>query len=372
MCLATLGGGQAQASRDGSSTAKAEPADGGGKIEKSRSFEEMENQAEPTAAEMAAEDAKLKQMQNKTRRKGVATESIDNDKVKNYVKPVFAKDQETITKLEVKLKEDPKMQVLFGHLDSTGLRDVVNAFQPKDIPEGVDIIRQGDPGDCLYIIKEGNVDVFVARPGKTGEVKAGDKGPKVTTLGSGALFGELALLYNTPRAATVTAASKKVNTWRLDALDFKMLLMQSSQEQYEKYEGWLSKVDLLKTLNHYELSRLADAMESQKFSVGDTIIKQGDEGDRFFILESGSAAAYIQGDAGEKEVKRYSSTGDYFGEIALLTSEPRKATIRAIAGGCAVASLAASDFANLLGPLNDILKEQADKYPQYKDFINKV
>ncbi|CAK0885031.1 unnamed protein product, partial [Prorocentrum cordatum] len=317
--------------------------------------------APPATAE--AEAAKPKLTRGTTRRRvGVATESIDSGRVKTYVKPVFAKDRETITRLEAKLREDPQMQVLFGHLDPTGLRDVVNAFQPKEILEGVDIqLLTGDPGDCLYFIKDGSVDVFVARPGPAGVAAAGGRGPKVTTLGSGALFGELALLYNTPRAATVTAASERVDTWRLDALDFKMLRMQSSQEQYEKYEGWLSKVDLLKTLNHYELSRLADAMESHRFSPGDTIIRQGDMGDRFFILESGSAAAYMQGDDGEKEVHRYSTTGDYFGEVALLTAEPRRATVRAVAEGCTAASLVASDFANLLGPLGDMLREQADR-----------
>lgn len=330
---------------------------------------ETEEQTQPTAQEMAEEDEKLKKLQNKSRRKGVAAESVDNDKVKNYKKPVHEKDEETAKRLETTLKEDPKMQVLFGHLDAAGLRDVVNAFQPRDIPSGVDIIRQGDAGDCLYIIKEGNVDVFVARPGPTGEVKQGDKGPKVTTLGSGALFGELALLYNTPRAATVTAASPTVMTWRLDALDFKMLLMQSCQEQYAKYEGWLSQVELLKSLNHYELSRLADAMQTERFVAGATIIKQGDKGDRFFILESGSAAAYIQGDKGEMEVKKYGQTGDYFGEIALLTSEPRKATVRATGNGCSVVSLTGEQFTNMMGLLSDLLKEQADKYPAYKDLI---
>lgn len=341
-----------------------------GKADQSKSCgDDDEATRPPTDAEMAEEDAKLKKLQNKERRKGVASESVDNDKIKNYKKPVFAKDEETIKKLETTLKENQNMQVLFGHLDSQGLRDVINAFQPKEIPKGIDIIRQGDPGDCLYIIKEGNVDVFVARPGPSGQITPGDKGPKVTTLGSGALFGELALLYNTPRAATVTAASTTVNTWRLDALDFKMLLMQSSQETYAKYEGWLSKVDLLKSLNHYELSRLADAMSSEKFPANANIIRQGDQGDRFFILESGSAAAFIQGDKGEKEVKRYTKTGDYFGEVALLTSEPRKATVRAIDGGCSVVSLTATQFTNLMGPLNDMLKEQADKYPEYKDFL---
>jgi cAMP-dependent protein kinase regulator len=255
-------------------------------------------------------------------------------------------------------------------LDQAGMQDVVNAFQPEQIPKGVDIIKQGDAGHCLYIIDEGQVDVFVARPGPGGQsARHGDRGTRATTLTSGALFGELALMYSTPRAATVTATSASVRTWKLDALDFKMLLMQSSQQQYAKYEGWLSHVDLLKSLNHFELSRLAEAMRSERFAAGDPIVRQGEKGDRFFILESGSASAYILGDQGEMEVKGYDRTGDYFGEIALLTSEPRKATVRAGRSGCSVVSMSATQFTNLMGPLNDLLRRQANDYPQYQDFI---
>merc|ERR1712187_1049012 len=135
------------------------------------------------------------------------------------------------------------------------------------------------------------------------------------------------------------------------------------------YEGWLSGVDLLKTLNHYELSTLADALQSETFKAGDAIIKQGELGDRFYILESGTAAACISGDKGEKEVKKYSKTGEYFGEVALLTKEPRKASVRATGQGCSVVSLTQTQFTNLLGPLSDVLKKEVNKYPQYADFL---
>merc|ERR1712194_460785 len=98
--------------------------------------------------------------------------------------------------------------------------------------------------------------------------------------------------------------------------------------------------------------------------------KQGDPGDRFFILEEGSAAAYITGDKGEMEVKVYDKVGDYFGEIALLTSQPRKATVRAGGlNGCKVMSLSKEHFDSLLGPISAILRMEKDAYPQYADFL---
>lgn len=260
------------------------------------------------------------------------------------------------------------MQVLFGHLDGEPLKDVIMAFYSKDFVKGQDIITQGGEGDCLYIIDTGEVDVFVKRPNANGVMPEG-KGPKAVSLGPGALFGELALMYNAPRAATVTAASGNVRTYVLDAIDFKMLLAKSSQAQYAKYEGWLCQVEMLKVLNHFELAKLADALTSECFDAGEVIIKQGDAGEKFFILEDGTAAAYIAGEKGEKEVKAYTTVGDYFGEIALLTAEPRKATVKATGKGCSVVTLSKTQFTEMLGPLAATLKKHADKYPQYSAFL---
>jgi len=323
-------------------------------------------QASITAEEMDLEAAKIKAQQGRSRRPGVAAESVDNDKVQNYKRPVHAKDKETEAKIRNILQDNKNLQVLFGHLQGQALTDVINAFYLKEISDGIDIIRQGDEGDCLYIIDSGTVEIFVRR----GESTPGDKGKQVLTLGSGGLFGELALMYAAPRAATVTAASDTVRCFVLDALDFKMLLAQSSQAQYAKYEGWLHEVELLKSLNHFELSKLAEALQPEQYKPGDEIIKQGDPGDRFFILEEGTAAAYITGAEGEMEVKVYDKVGDYFGEIALLTSQPRKATVRAGGqNGCKVMSLSKENFDLLLGPISAILKKEKDQYPQYADFL---
>jgi len=324
---------------------------------------------EPPPAADKEEDEKMKAQQGRARRQGVAAERVGQDAIKDYKKPVYPKDEALVAWITQKLKEDAKMKVLFGHMDGEPLKDVVNAFYTKEIPAGTNIIKQGDNGDCLYIIKEGSVDVFVARPGPDGNIAPGDKGPKVVTLPAGALFGELALMYNAPRAATVDAGETKVSAVVLDATDFKMLLAQSSQATYAKYEGWLSEVDLLKSLNHFELSKLADCLNSECFDDGEVIIKQGDPGDKFYILEDGSAAAYITGDAGDKNVKDYLKVGDYFGEIALLNNQPRKATIKATGSGCSVVSCSKEDFDNLLGPVSEILKGQADKYPKYAEFL---
>lgn len=317
-----------------------------------------------TAEDLVAESTKMKAAQGRSRRAGVAAESVSQQSLKEYKKPVYPKDDVQRKRLMKTLKEHEKMQVLLGHLDAEKMKDLVNAFYPKDVPSGVDIIKQGADGDCLYVVDEGTVDIFVKRGGTSEE----DKGTKVCSFGAGALFGELALMYNAPRAATVTATSA-VKAFVLDAIDFKMLLASSTQAQYAQYEGWLKEVELLQTLNHFELSTLADILENECFEDGEEIVRQGEPGDKFYILEDGTAAAFISGKGGEKQVKTYEIKGEYFGELALLADEPRKATVRASGEGCNVVSLSKENFSSVLGPISEILKKHADRYPQYADFL---
>jgi cAMP-dependent protein kinase regulator len=321
--------------------------------------------SEADAAASEAEDKRRQEeMKSKAgqRRAGVAAESVSNDKIQNYVKPVYEKDQASREKIAETLRTNPKMAVLFGHLEGAALDDVINAFQAVKFKEGDFIIRQGDEGDALFICADGSVDVFVKRQ-ETEEL-----GDKVVTLGAGALFGELALMYQAPRAASVRIASAACTCWSLDREPFKMLLAQSGQTKLEIYEGFLKEVELLKSLNHFELAKLSDCLESRLYDSNEEIIKQGENGIDFFIVEDGTCAAFISGPDGEKEVKTYKE-GGYFGEIALLKDEPRRATVKATGEGASVLVCSKEDFVNLLGPVQDILKREIDKYPQYAEFL---
>lgn len=341
------------------------------RVKKAAAAAGAEEDAEGVDHRMSDEEDKtrLAVSMGKARRQGVAAEGMNMEEVRDFVKPVYQKDAATNAKITGIMKGNDKMQVLFGHLDAAALGDIVNAFREVTKEKGQEVIKQGEEGDCLYIINEGEVDVHVARPGTDGQVPKGDRGPKVVSLRPGALFGELALMYSAPRAATVVISSPTCELWQLDREPFKMLLAQSSQNQYALYEGWLSEVDLLKALNQYELSRLSDLLESTLYDAGEEIIKQGDPGDKFYILEDGTCSAFMTGDAGEQKVKDYEKQGDYFGEIALLTNEPRKAAVRATGQGASVLSLSQEDFISILGPIQDILKKDMGSYKQYTAYL---
>lgn len=177
-------------------------------------------------------------------------------------------------------------------------------------------------------------------------------GTKVDTIVAGGSFGELALMYNAPRAATVISAEPGCILWVLDRLTFRRILMESTFARRRMYESFLDTVPLLASLTPYERSKIADALKSQKFPAGHTIIREGDPGESFFLLEAGEAVAYRSGN--DVPVKHYKK-GDFFGELALLNDAPRAASVVSQTE-VKVATLGKSAFQRLLGPVEGILR----------------
>jgi len=93
----------------------------------------------------------------------------------------------------------------------------------------------------------------------------------------------LALLYNAPRAATITALEECV-LWQLDRDTFNHIVKDSAVRRREKYESFLDKVQIFSTMEPYERMKLVDAFTEVKVTQGDLIIKQGDPGNDLFLL----------------------------------------------------------------------------------------
>lgn len=88
----------------------------------------------------------------------------------------------------------------------------------------------------------------------------------------------------------------------------------------------LRQVDLFARLSTAELTSVAEKMQSRPFRDGEVIIRQGDEGDQFFLLRDGKADVFVRQDGAEKNVATLHA-GQYFGERALITGEVRNATV---------------------------------------------
>ena len=158
-------------------------------------------------------------------------------------------------------------------------------------------------------------------------------------------------MYNAPRAATVVSTEPSI-LWQLDRITFRRILMDSAFQRRRMYESFLEEVPLLSSLTAYERSKIADALETHKYPAGSEIIREGDVGDKFYILESGEAEARKRGI--EKPLKSYGK-GDYFGELALLEDKPRAASVVS-RSEVKVATLGKDGFQRLLGPVESIMR----------------
>ncbi|KAI8361266.1 cyclic nucleotide-binding-like protein [Mortierella sp. GBAus27b] len=281
------------------------------------------------------------------RRTSVSAESMMPSQ-HNYVKMVIPKTPEQRKRIELSISSN----FLFKNLDEDQHEDVVNAMTEKRFRVRENVIEQGAVGDYFYVVETGSLDVFVAKNGNPAE--------KVFEYGPGGSFGELALMYNGPRAATVITTSDVV-LWALDRITFRRILMENTSRKRRMYEAFLETVPLLVSLEPYERHKIADALESVYFDDGQTVVQQGDQGDNFFIIESGEATVTKCNEAGEEFPMPGLGPGQYFGELALLNDMPRAATVKA-QGRLKCATLGKRAFVRLLGPVVEIIKRNSFNY----------
>ena len=288
------------------------------------------------------------------RRISVSAESMDPAKLKNQRSQMVVVDKsEDVTERLLKVVgKSPLLKML----DEDQKDMIVKAFAGPLIKEaGETIIEQGNIGDVFYLLESGTVDVYVQ--------KKGEESKKVHTYKSGDAFGELALMYNAPRAATCIAQDD-CKLWALDRTSFRVIVVAAAMQKRETYQGFLSRVPILQTLTEMEIMTLADSLVEEKYNDEDVICTQGDEGDYFYIVKDGAAVCYQVDAEGENKVVATLSTGNYFGEIALLTTKPRQATVKA-SGSLNVLALDRSTFTRVFGSLDEMMKRNIEEYNKY-------
>lgn len=168
------------------------------------------------------------------------------------------------------------MAFMFSALDEKEKDIVVDAMEEVNVDVNDVVIAEGDQGDCLYVVGSGTLFCTKIFPNNTDPTFLKRYDP-------GEAFGELALLYNAPRAATITANEPCV-LYKLDRDTFNHIVKDASQKRREKYEAFLETVPIFKTMEPYERSKLADAFVEHKFNEGDAIIREGEPGNDLFLL----------------------------------------------------------------------------------------
>lgn len=277
--------------------------------------------------------------------------------------------------------------LLFRSLDSDVMSDVIDAMFERRATPGEYVIRQGDDGDNFYVIDSGVYDVIITTRrttiGSDDEPVESETSSRVLQFDGRGSFGELALMYNQPRAASVVAVTEG-RLWAMGRHAFRRLVLQSAFRKRQMYDRLLQAVPMLGALDDYERATLADALRSQSFADGDRIVAEGDTvADGMYFIERGEARVTITKDGKETEVSRL-ATGDYFGEMALLENGARTASVYAVCQQqqqqngnngdnnstaasadnvkVRVAFLERESFERLLGPCLDVLKRNTEAY----------
>jgi len=310
------------------------------------------NEDDPSDDESMLSDEEIRRnginMQGATRRKSVFAEGYD---------PEAEEDSEDTSVIYPKtdlqrrtLKEAVKEILLFRSLEFEQLNEILDAMYEYKVNSGDYIIRQGDDGDNFYVVERGLYNIYVNGQQLVG--KCEDSGS----------FGELALMYNMPRAVTIQASTDGV-LWALDRQTFRRIVLRNAFQKRKMYEALIENVPLLSELSDYERMNVADALIPKNYASGDVIVKQGDPADGMFFVEGGIVEVFVDGASGTRKKVSDIEKGGYFGELALVTHKPRAASVIA-QSDVRLAFLDVNAFERLLGPCMDLMKRNIDDYEQ--------
>ncbi|KAF0736599.1 hypothetical protein AaE_008991 [Aphanomyces astaci] len=217
---------------------------------------------------------------------------------------------------------------LFANLSQSQQEQVLKALKPITFKDGETIVKQGDRGERFFMIAKGEAVVTKLIDGKE---------RMVTHLYAGHYFGELALIYDDPRTASVGPGG--VELLYLTQKDFQQVgkvhlsLMLQQVPLLAHLSARDQDVVLTKLKPHAHVATSSSGYQGKGHwtgpSLGEYIVRQGEEGTRFYMITRGQAAV-IETDAGEdKELTRLYE-GHVFGEMSLIYKEPRTASVVAV------------------------------------------
>jgi CRP-like cAMP-binding protein len=109
-------------------------------------------------------------------------------------------------------------------------------------------------------------------------------------------FGELALMYHSPRAATVIASSSGI-LWAVDRKTFRHIIVSSTARKRKKYDNFLKSMDLFLNISEELRSAIADVVETKIYAKDEVILHRGQVGNHFYIIEKGTAVVTLSASA---------------------------------------------------------------------------
>jgi len=265
------------------------------------------------------------------------------------------------------LKTNTNIVAMMGELDSDKCQALCDIAWEEKVEKGKALISQGsDEADYFYIVKQGSFEVLIAKTdeGRSGEgtlqsEHSASEGEAVGTIPKGSSFGELALMYFAPRAATVKALDSAI-VWVIDRANFKNIIAKSGDAAAEEVAKSLETAEFLKEfkLSAEEKLTIASAMTEQELAKGDCLYEQKEDGSSFFLLTDGEVSVLI--DSREKErVKGTKDKALVFGSSSFTTGAKRTETVMVKSDTAKAFFLDKSDFELLVEPMEDLKKRGA-------------
>lgn len=246
--------------------------------------------------------------------------------------------------------------ILF-EIDDTTLWELARIAEPTTFEPGARILTEdrSEPTGAqrFYIIRSGTADVV--RRTRSGADRV------VARLATGSYFGELGLLTDQARNATVRVhGMAPLHAYGFDAMTFHRRIAEHvlvfrllrERSRGERVDGRsrgrrgrlrIKELSLLDHLPERDLEHVLDHARQQSHEAGTTIIRQGDPGDRFYVVLEGSVRV-LRDEVPLAEIE----PGGFFGETALLLDVPRTATVEA-SHDAVTWSITRSAFQRLVG-----------------------
>lgn len=232
---------------------------------------------------------------------------------------------------------------IFSGLTDEGREAITNQMRYYEIGAKETIFQQDQPGINFFILATGRLEVLI-------------HGEQRNTVKAGEGFGELALLHDSRRSATIRTMEKST-LWGLDRGTFQTYVQKVNTQNYEVNKQFISSVRIFAALTDAQKENLLTVVNTHRFKDGHKIVNEGDPGEILYIIKEGTVLCTSK----EMELRRM-YTGEFFGELALLQGGTRTATVTAVDGEVICLSIGREDLRKVLGDhLKQIIYENTLK-----------
>lgn len=194
---------------------------------------------------------------------------------------------------KARIAEAIRASVMFQNITDEQREMIFGVMEPISVKKGTWVIKQGTVGDRFYIVDTGRFEVRIV---PDGERDRDGSGGNVVHVYEGShekhahpSFGELALMYSAPRAASIIAQTDG-HLWALHRFAFRQVLALQSGRQ--ELISTLGKMEVFKNLRSDEISNIAAVMEEVTFGRGEMIAEQGQPGETMYVIKTGSCGEY--------------------------------------------------------------------------------